>query len=167
MKTSYIVRAKKFLNVIFPYIYSCYRNVDAICRVIHNYNIEHQRNIIVRHGAARIVLITSDYVIKWDYNRRNVELFGGCIEEAKMYSFACDEGYEYLLAECTSVEKEGMIFNIMPRYNMREDEYKPYFEELLNDDECEWLEEYIGDLHDNNYTVVDGTIIIIDYACPK
>ncbi len=167
MKTSYIVRAKKFINTIFPYIYSCHNSVAMVRRIIDNYNMDHRRNIIVCHGATRIVLVTSDYVIKWDYDEYNVNKYGGCAREYDVYSLACNEGYEYLLAECTSIEKEDMIFNIMPRYNMREDEYKPYFEEVLNDDECKWLEENIGDLHDNNYTIVNGTIIIIDYACPK
>ncbi len=163
MKTSYIVRAIRFLDEIFPYIEGSLEDLISIWRIVSHYNSVHRRNILVKNGATRIALITSDYVIKWDYNQRNVNLYGGCEEEAAKYSFAKDEGYEYLLAETTSIKRNNITFNIMPRIKIHEN--KPFLEDLLADDEYDWITTYIGDLHKGNYDIVEGRFIAIDYAC--
>lgn len=163
MKTSYIVRAIRFLDEIFPYIEGSLEDLASIWRIVSHYNMAHRRNILVKNGATRIALVTSDYVIKWDYNQRNVGLYGGCIEEAKKYLFAKSEGYEYLLAETTSIKRNNITFNIMPRIKIHEN--KPYWDELLTKDEYNWITANIGDLHRENYDVVEGRFIAIDYAC--
>lgn len=161
MKSSYIDRAIKFIDSVYPYIKDNMTNYKLF-RIIEDYNKAHKRNIIVCGGAIRFVLVTSDYAIKWDRGE-NAE-YGNNMAEWEMYSLACREGYDYLLAACTSIIYHGIRFNIMPRYNINI-KNKPNYDGLLNYEELDWVNSHIDDLHENNYTVVNGRIVIIDYAC--
>jgi hypothetical protein len=71
----------------------------------------HHRHVRVCNGASRIALVTSDYVIKWDYNKRGVSSWGGNVQEVEMYKIAEKAGYSYLFAELTSVWRNGILFN--------------------------------------------------------
>lgn len=163
MKSSYVDRAIKFLDMIFPCIEENLFNTYKVRRAIQAYNIAHKRNIQVMNGAVRCALITSDYVIKWDYNLNALENIGGCYKEVEMYKLAKSEGYAYLLAEVTPVFRNGIQFNIMPRYNM--ETRKPDIEDLVDYEEYYWLRRHINDLHGGNYTIKNGSLVIVDYAC--
>lgn len=168
MKSNYVSRAIKFLDSILPYIQNDLTDVMRVKTIVERYNYVHKRKVLVRSGATRCVLITSDYVIKWDYGR-NIKVFGGCIDEAENYEIACQDGFEYLLAETTSIMRFGRSFNIMPRYKISDDiekeEGKPWIYDMITYEEREWLYNHIGDIHEMNYVVVHGRPIIIDYAC--
>lgn len=168
MKSNYVGRAIKFLDMILPHIQNDLENINRIGIIINAFNRDHKRRILFRRGATRCVLITSDYVIKWDYGR-SIKTFGGCIDEAENYEIACEDGFEYLLAETTSITRLGRVFNIMPRYDISDsiekEEEKPWIYDMITYDEREWLDDHIGDIHEMNYVVVRGRPIIIDYAC--
>ena len=163
MKSSYVDRAVRFLDMILPYIDGNLFNTCKVRKVIWDYNVGHKRNIQVMWGAVRCALITSDYVIKWDYNLNALENIGGCYKEVEMYKLAKSEGYAYLLAEVTPVFRNGIQFNIMPRYNM--EARKPCIENLVDYKEYHWLRKHIDDLHCGNYTIKNGSLVIVDYAC--
>ena len=165
MKSSYKVRAEHFINTIFPYLEGNFYNLYLVKRAVRDYNARYKRNVIVCNGSSRCVLVTSDYVVKWVYNETMAEAIGGNEEELATYKLACEEGYDYLLAECSSVVKNGIQFNIMPRLNMYIHN-KPDIFSLLSGDEMCWIADHIEDIHNENYTIVDGAPIIVDYACP-
>ncbi len=162
MKSSYKVRAIRFLDQILPYIQDNLNSLCIIKKKVREYNARHHRNVIVRNGACRIVLLTSDYVIKWDYSDK-VKTFGGNVEELEMYEVAKEEGYAYLLAEPTAQIRNNVTFVIMPRFKMSTHDIEFY--SLFSSDEYDWLCDHIYDMHDENFVVVDGAPIIIDYAC--
>ena len=163
MKSSYINRAIKFLDTILPYIQSDMMSPDSMDDIIHDYNKINHRRICVCHGATRIALITSDYVIKWDYNKRAIRSWGGNKQEAEIYEIAKKAGYSYLLAELTTVERNGIVFNIMPRFSTGRS--RPHISKKVSNKEWHWLYRHIGDVHSGNYTMVKGAPIIFDYAC--
>lgn len=164
MKSSYVVRAEKFIKSFIPYFES-YKRIDEAVRV---YNAEKHRHVQYFCGATRRCLCLSDYAVKWDYDMEEVKCFGGCEDEVVNYQFACDHGYEYLFAEITRIEIMGYVFYIMPRITklgIRTDEYHPDF--YLSHDEIDFIYNDMGlsDLHDENWGFIRGKIKIIDYAC--
>lgn len=162
MKSSYKVRAIKFLDQILPYIKDNLDSLYFIKKKVQEYNVRYHRNVRVCNGACRIVLVTSDYVIKWDYSN-NVKTFGGNIEELKMYEIAKMEGFAYLLAEPMAQIRNNVTFIIMRRFEVVEKDTE--IEYYVDEEEYDWLCCHIGDIHDNNFVIVDGAPIIIDYAC--
>lgn len=163
----YKTRAIEFLRSIYPYI--CY-HLDSVCGVedgVNEYMREHYtRHVEVCCGAARIVLITSDYVVKWDYCS-DVEYIGGCEKEYQNYQMAKRYGYEYLFAESELYVLEGTTFEIMPRIEKIGREYHMTpIKELLNAAEWEWLTEtgINWDLHHYNWGLKDNKPVIIDYG---
>lgn len=163
----YRIRAQKFIDSILPYIADCITSPSKVATAIEDYNHSHSRKIIVSYGATRIALITSDYVIKWDYDEEEIETFGGCDSEYETYLFAKSEGYDYLLAEVTQVEKDGFTFNIMPR--VRYTGYstvarKGSLRYRLSLNEYEWVNENLADIHCCNWGLKNGEVCIFDYA---
>lgn len=165
MKSSYIDRAIKFLDAILPYIENDMMSLDSVNDGIYEYNMNYHRHVRVCNGASRIVLITSDYVIKWDYSKRGVRNWGGNVQEAEIYKIATEAGYGYLFAELTTIERNGIMFNIMPRFST-ERHMRPIYRKL-NDKEWRWLNSHVYDIHEGNYTLVKGKPIIFDYACKR
>ena len=165
MKSDYRIRAKKFLRSIFPYIDGYMRNFDDILYQVGKYNEDKKRHVIVTCGSARIALITSDYVIKWDYDNDNVEEIGGCNDEYFAYQEAAKEGYEYLLAEATLIEYNGFSFVIMPRIKrIGRDSNGGDIEVYLTYDEYNWVKKFNKDIHSYNWGIRDGKACLIDYA---
>ena len=163
MKSNYIIRAIAFIHAIQPYLRR-YRRVEVAVR---EFNTQHHRAVKFAHGAVRNALITSDYVIKWDYDAANRRLFGGCREEMKLYKRAKQDGYAYLFAEITEYEYHGRKFYIMPRVKIAEDLGLWDIDNELDDDERNYLydELNLGDLHSENWGMKNGCVVIIDYAC--
>lgn len=164
MKSSYIIRAQKFMEMLFPYIcdyiYKPYMVEDAVER----FNLIKHRKVQVEHGSCRIALITSDYVIKWDYSSRGVRNFGGCENEYEMYQTALEDGYDYLFAAITPISINNMIFYCMPRVYGIGDEDRAT---TWTSDELRYIDNHVNDLHEYNYGFKGGKTIIIDYACPR
>ena len=160
MKSDYKVRAERFIKMIAPYFTDCERVRDYYFAV-HLFNVQHHRSVIVKHGISRLVLITSDYVIKIDYN---VDAgFGSCEDECEIYEEAKLAGFEYLFAQITHKEYYGKDYYIMPR--IRDiGKYEEDASEYLNREESDWIDARLYDLHYNNYGWKDGHIVLIDYA---
>ena len=167
MKSDYRARAMRFLHSIYPYIEDYLRDVDAIEYAVNTYNYKHSRKVEMRYGSARIALITSDYVIKWDYDDENVTDIGGCEKEWEIYCNAQKDGMEYLLAECTLIDYNGTIFEIMPRIRaIGPSHHKTGICYMISCIEEEWLRKVglLYDLHDWNWGIMHNKPVIIDYA---
>ena len=169
MKSDYRIRAKKFLKSIFPYIEGCMWDFDDVCYQVEKYNEDKKRHVIVSCGSARIALIISDYVIKWDYDFENIETIGGCEDEFRVYKRSLSTGYAHLLAPVFRIYHRNRFFFIMPRVDHigpEEHEYKD-INEFITEDEYDWLCDNIGDLHSWNWGLDEfNNPIVIDYACP-
>lgn len=167
MRSDYRIRASRFLNEIAPMLVECFDNECSyntevnVSRAINWYNHHMHRAIKVYHGATRIALVTSDYVIKFDYNPHNVADFGGCEDEVKMYRYAKQHGYGRLFAPITRVTVENHNFYIMPRVR-----YIGSMQNLIGwtDEEIDWVYDYVFDIHEYNFGKIDGHAVLIDYA---
>lgn len=164
MKSDYVVRAKKFIEKVYPYIEKDINDVIKVHQGINRFNKDYHRNVIFCSGAVRIALVTSDYVVKWDYSDYWKTQFGGCADELKNYRQAVEDGYGYLFAKITRVRCCGKTFYVMPRINNIGKAYwnlEPDEEEYIENEIC------IEDLHEENYGSYKGKTIIIDYAFVK
>lgn len=165
MKSDYRIRAKKFLKSIFPYIDGYMFCVGDVEERVNEYNRDKSRHVQVCSGSARIALITSDYVIKWDYDEDCVNDIGGCEDERRAYEAAMKDGYEYLLAEITLVDFHGYQFGIMPRIKKIGPMYhEGDIQEYLTPNEFDWLFEFDKDIHHWNWGIRCGKPCVIDYA---
>ena len=161
---NYVERAKDFVEQIFPYINECRHPWDTRQHVLI-FNADFTRNVQVRSGLSRIALITSDYVVKYDYDPEEVESIGGCQNECDLYEWAKTEGFGYLFAEITPFRYENRTFYIMPRIRgIGSGRY--YAEHYMNDKEKDFCRRYrVTDLHTDNYGFRKGKVCVIDYAC--
>lgn len=161
MKSNYVMRATKFMEQFYPYLYKY-----DIEKAVSIFNTDKHRAVIYRHGLTRRVLITSDYVVKWDYDKKNSKTFGGCKEEYKKYLELKDTDYGYLFAEITPIKIKSRTFYIMPRVNYLGYDVNKDIYEALSDEEYDFLcDTCIGDIHDENWGYLHGKPLIIDYAC--
>lgn len=163
MRRSYEERAMDFIAQVFPYLndLSC---VWQTMQDVKLFNAAHNRKVEVRHGTARIALLTSDYVIKWDYDPEEADAIGGCENEVYLYNLAKAEGFAYLFAEITRTIYEGHYFYIMPRIpNISIDHDDAW--EYMTEEEYAWCENhYLVDLHGRNFGLVKNKPVIVDYA---
>lgn len=163
MKNDYIVRAMKFIAAIAPYIENC-RDKWDYHRAVTMFNSDYNRNVKVASGATRIALITSDYVIKFNYGDK-VCYFGGCRDEVRLYKQAERDGYEYLLAKITAKIYNHKTYYIMPLVRGIGKYEDTDVWTFLKYDECDWLHAHgVFDLHEYNYGFKNGYPVIIDYA---
>lgn len=160
MKTNYEIRAKKFIQQVADYIENCYVP-DDFNEAIERYNEAKKRHVRVESGACRVVLITSDYVVKIDYNPGKIKIFGGCEDEYEFYHRAEDDGYEYLFAKITKFVYNGRAFYIMPRIGGIGSDKMTHW----NDDEEEYVYNNVEDLHEWNIGYKNNVGVVIDYAC--
>ena len=166
MKSDYRVRAYKFIKTILPYIENCLYNYMEVEDKIWQFNASYNRKVKFMMGSARIVLITSDYVIKWDYDLENVKSIGGCDEENRAYEKAVKAGFGYLCAECTQVVVNNIHFNIMPRIDNigRKAHHGKEIYEFLTSEEYKWIREFNKDIHSYNWGIKNKKAIMIDYG---
>ena len=165
MKSDYRVRAMNFLRSIFPYIDGYMWDVSEVEYQVEKYNYDKSRHVSVCCGSARIALITSDYVIKWDYDNDCVEDIGGCDDEYRAYQEAKRVGYEYLLAEVTPVEYQGFSFVIMPRIkHVGGENNGGEIRDYLTEQEYKWVIKFDKDIHSYNWGIRNGKACLIDYA---
>lgn len=161
MKSDYRSRAAKFLRMIYPYIANC-KEPEDYEYAVERFNGEKSRHVSMAHGISRIVLITSDYVIKIDYG--TTRCYGICEDEYNFYNFAVKHDKGYLFAEITRKEINGRMFYIMPRVKGI-GKKEEYVQEYLNEEDTDFVETYLYDLHNENYGWKNNYPIIIDYAC--
>lgn len=167
MKTPYTYRAEKFIKILFPYIKKELekknRSVCDMWRCVEVFNKEKKRKVVFDSGASRMVFISSDYVVKVDLKGKSWA--GTSEDEYKMYLFAQKEGFDYLFAPSTRIEYNGYFFYIMPRAHdidgCRDEEY---FYEELNDEEYDFICNFINDIHGKNFGYLHQKIVLIDYA---
>ena len=163
---TYEDRAKDFIKEVFPFIESM--NVWTIRDEIQIYNRANSRKVKVSNGCARIALITSDYVVKFDYDEYEVESIGGCENEIKLYAIAEAEGFAYMFAKITRYEYKGRKFYIMPRVRGIDPDGWWHADHYMNDEERDFCDRhYITDLHCGNFGFRKGRVCIVDYACRR
>ena len=163
-KSDYISRAQRFIHQISQYIDADSLYVDDFNYAVAKYNRTYHRHVIFAHGATRFALITSDYVVKVDYDEWQISRFGGCENELSIYTQACNDGMEYLFAEITPYSYHGITYYIMPRIGgigrYEEDAW-----EYMTEEESDWCYSHgLFDLHNENYGWKNGEIILIDYG---
>lgn len=118
MKNSYEIRAQKFIRSFAPFIQDIdFMNGGFNARMqakkaVLKFNAKFNRKVRIAHGSSRIVFITSDYVVKVDYDGIS---FGGGQDEIRGYDFACANGMEHLFAPITKITHDGRDFYVMPR----------------------------------------------------
>lgn len=163
---SYIERAKDFIQQIFPYLDGEWTNpYDVDCNV-DAFNEDYNRKVVMRHGIARIALITSDYVVKFDFDEDECSQVGGCQAEVELYAEAQRDGFDYLFAQITHYSYNNHDFYIMPRIRGINGNRWYHADHFMTDEENDWCDEHsLSDLHGNNYGFRNGKICIIDYAC--
>lgn len=162
---NYEERAKDFIAEVYPYIHNIICDREAVFDAIDEFNNSHNRKVIVKHGIARIALITSDYVVKFDYDSWEVDGVGGGESEVKFYKLAEQEGYAYLFAKVTRYRHEGVTFYIMPRVRGIRSGHG-YAQNYMTNNERYWCESHrLSDLHSYNYGFRNGKVCIVDYAC--
>lgn len=160
MKSDYITRAKKFVPIIDEIIY----NDPNIEEAIEHFNHVKHRKIVFASGLTRLAFITSDYVIKVDFNPYEIRRFGGCEDEMEIYRMAKEDGMDYLFAEITHYKYNNHHYYIMPRIHGIGRNFDDA-NEWMTDEENEWIEDHgIFDLHYKNYGWRDGHVCLIDYG---
>ena len=161
-KSSYEVRAHRFIEQIFPYICDCFNTYKMEERV-NLFNQDKKRKVKVYHGATRIAFITSDYCVKIDRPDEGDSYFGDCESEAAFYEYAKEEGYEYLFAKIEHYVYNDMNFYIMPRVS-GVGHFAGDATDHVSFSERYFLLKHCRDLHKYNYGIYHGQITIIDYA---
>ena len=164
MKSDYRVRAMRFLNIVLPYIKNVMTSPWDFEQAIKKFHRDRSRRVVVSYGSARIALITSDYVVKWDYDEDCVREIGGCDDEFMAYKKAVAAGYGYLLAESYLVDVHGIHFNIMPRIRNVGPHGNKDISDFLTFDEFNWLYGFNKDLHNYNWGIRHNRPVVIDYA---
>ena len=160
---NYVERAKDFIAEVFPYLEKM--TPWDVEEQIEVFNSQYHRAVKVNHGIARIALITSDYVVKFDYDEDEVEGVGGGANEVTMYANAQREGMAHLFAQITAYKYNDCTFYIMPLVRGVGSGHW-YAEHYMNPQERDFCRKYkLSDLHSNNYGFVKGHVCLIDYAC--
>ena len=160
---SYEERAKDFIAEVFPFIKDHYHPWD-VEEPIYQFNHSHSRNVEVYHGCARVALVTSDYVIKWDYDNDEVDEIGGCENEIELYSLAEKDGFAYLFAKISRYRYGDRNFYIMPRIKGI-GQGGGYAEKWMTPQEYKWCKDHcLVDLHSNNYGFRNKHVCIVDYG---
>lgn len=163
---NYVERAKDFIKEIYPYLdgeWYCPWDVEKRVNV---FNAENNRKVKTSSGISRIALITSDYVVKYDYDPSELSNVGGCEIEMEVYEQAKRAGFAYMFAEITPYEYNEHQFYIMPRiYGIGRNE-DAYADEYMTEEEEEFCDRIgLTDLHCNNYGFRKNHVCLVDYAC--
>lgn len=164
MKSSYVVRARRFANDLYPFVKDC-KTVDEYALAVEKYNSVKHRAVKVFSGATRVVFVTSDYALKVDYGKK-VDIFGGCENECRAYAKVYRDGFAYLFARISPVMVNERVFYIMPRVERIGAKYNGWDQawEKVNNEESDYLDANFCDLHYENYGWKNGKPIIVDYA---
>lgn len=166
MYNSYERNAQNFIKRFFPYLVEFLTSTKNL--YFHSRNVEkvlytqYKRRVLILHGISRIAFITSNYVIKFDYN--SDDDFGNSETEYKFYQIAEREGYSYMFAKISKFTYNGYTFYIMPRVKGI-NEHRVGAWRYMTDDERDFCDTYeLNDLHGGNFGIEHGQLIIFDYA---
>ena len=165
MENTYEVRAMKFARILARMFEGC-ETLEDFEWAIRMYNNAHSRKLNYAHGVSRVAIIRADYVIKFDMIPQ--ESFedgraGNCNSEEEIYERACEDGFEYLLAKTSVHTIEDLTFSIMPRVD-HVGEWRRNWYDTCTEEEIEWLENNVCDLHEGNIGYRHGKVCVIDYA---
>ena len=165
MRNSYEVRAQRFIRTIAPYLMDC-EDLFDFQNAVFNFMIDHpRRKISCDHGLTRVAIITSDYVVKIDYDEEEVARFGGGEKEIAFYAMAEREGMAHLFAKISRYVFDGRTYYIMPKITGIDEERWEDAWAFMTPEECEWCEDHnLYDLHCKNYGIMKGQVKIIDYG---
>lgn len=168
MKSSYELRAKKFIHQIFPYLvengvfsYECQSVVTAGQNAATQFSEEKKRKVYCYFGSTRLAFITSDYVVKIDYNEDS--MWGNSEDELwKWEKIYKKSEYADYFAPISKYIYENHSFYIMPRIPC----VGRYDENDLEEDEdfWDWLCDNVRDIHEGQFGMKDGHFVFIDYA---
>ena len=159
---SYEERAKDFLKRVYPIISQYLTDPEKIEDCMDKFNEKNDRNVVVCWGSARVALITSDYVIKWEYDTEQAYFIGGFENELNLYKKAQDDGFAYLFAEITPFEYRDFPFYIMPR--IAGGAYGNAWN-CMTKEEANWCKKHrLEDLHSGNFGFRNGHLCIFDYG---
>lgn len=162
---SYIERAQDFVKEIYPYLQAFGYGYWGAKQAIKTFNEQTGRKVKFSHGCVRIAMITSDYVVKYDFDADEAACLGGGEDEVSFYEIAKAEGYAYLFAQVTRFVYEGHYFYIMPRIKGISERNYWHADHWMTPEEREWCDKHnLSDLHCNNYGFRNGKVCIIDYA---
>lgn len=169
MANDYITRAKNFIKQIYPMILADknqgkYDYLEELMEGVELFNYQYHRKVIFNHGLTRVAFITSDYVVKFDYDDNQADIWGGCEDELGIYEQAEKDGFGYLFAKTTPYEYGQIRFYIMPRIKGIEKHFDDAWEFMTEEEEDWCLRHRLYDLHNQNYGWVKGRICIFDYA---
>lgn len=163
--TSYELRALKFARFLVALFDGC-RELEDFIYAVRWYNIRHSRKLVYSHGVSRFAIIRADYVIKFNMVPEGSFSDGRAGDnstEEDVYAMAVADGMEYLLAKTTVVKIEDRTIAIMPKINHVND-YERYWRDYCTEEEGDWLDEHINDLHEGNVGYKNGKVCVIDYA---
>ena len=165
MKNSYQVRAQKTWNILKNYVLGCGEEEHLYQRAVRAFNRDYHRKVELHFGSVRMCFVTSDYVIKMNYREDRVMFFGGCEEEYKRYQDAYENDCENAFCPIDKLDEYAYV---MPRCKIEdywdETDVATFWNEC-SDDECSYVEYYVGDIHGQNVGKYRGRIVLIDYAC--
>lgn len=153
--------------MVFPFIEDC-EDVYDYRHAMLQFNAKYTRNVQCKNGLSRVAFITSDYVVKYEYDTEEVRYIGGCENEITIYGLAEEEGFSYLLAEITRYEYNGKTFYIMPRIRGIGRHEWDEASAFMTKEEIAFCHRHeIMDLHCNNYGFRNGHVCLVDYACSR
>ena len=165
MRNNYEVRAQKFVETFFDYAIECVktRKRNQITQIVDSFNITHHRNVKWCRGYTRIAFITSDYVIKVDYNPD--DNFGDSEHELYLYEQAVTDGFDYLFAKITCFKYKNVSFYIMPLITGIDTTRPEDAQRYMTYEEENWCAKHgLFDLHSANYGITRDGLKIFDYA---
>ena len=163
MKNSYQVRALNTWKALKPYLMGCASIFNYDCAV-NKFNRENHRKIKFCYGSTRVCFVTSDYVIKMDYNQDQIIFWGGCQSEYDNYDFACANGCDGAFCPIDKIDEKAYV---MPRCEMADWYDESILDEFwkdCNEDEFWYVQENIKDVHNQNVGRYKGRVVLIDYA---
>lgn len=166
MKKSYIERAQNFM---IRYIKWCEKNgypYNEKGAIMHYCYLRSNSRTSVKFaaGCCRASFITSDYCIKIEFKGTQADDYGGNDSEIWAWeNYIKGSGFEYLFAKPTEFSYNGCYCEIMPRIK-GVGTGGDYVRRYLNEEECEFVDNYFDDMHMNNYGFKNRRPVIIDYA---
>ena len=165
MKSDYRVRAMRMVDKLYFFMGEEIDNFDTISfRVfqakLHDFNKKYNLHVRYSYGISRLCFMCSDYVIKFDYD---VSDFGGCLSEYQNYQQVKTDGYEEYFAEITPYTiGEDCTAWIMPLIRGIGHPYN-CFRNVPKEVVC-YINKNFRDIHEFNYGLRDGHMVMIDYA---
>lgn len=166
MKENYQMNAFRYIVSMFDYVKD-WCDIDNIISATEKVFWHTGRRANVEFGSVRVVVMGTDFVIKWDYDLSCANEIGGCEDEFIVYKKSLSSGYSHLLAPVYRVAYRERYFYIMPRvHNIGLSEHQNKgIESFTSYRELQWLEKNIGDLHSWNWGIENNKAVVIDYAC--